>query len=126
MCESWLEFTQFLSDMGERPPGTSLERIDNSKGYGPDNCRWATQSEQMRNRRSNVFIEHMGQRMTVKDWSTKTGIPFTTIRSRMKAGWSTERILDPRRFATNQFTTTEISKFASSSPDPLSPSFRPS
>lgn len=105
ICKRWLEFENFLADMGERPEGTNLERIDNDKGYSPSNCRWATQVEQMRNRRTNVFIEHEGKRQTVREWSLELGISFTTLRTRMKAGWKTERVLSTKRFAKNQFTT---------------------
>lgn len=108
VCERWKTFANFLEDMGERPPGTNLDRIDNDGGYEPGNCRWATQAQQMRNRRNNVFFEHGGRRMILNDWSRETGIPLTTLRTRIKAGWPAERVLSTQRFAKNQFTTTEI------------------
>lgn len=50
VCESWIKFENFFSDMGHRPPGLMLERINNDGNYEPSNCKWATRSEQMKNR----------------------------------------------------------------------------
>lgn len=52
VCDRWLDFKNFLLDMGERPEGTSIDRIDNDKGYEPGNCKWSTSIEQARNRRN--------------------------------------------------------------------------
>lgn len=54
VCDRWLSFSSFFADMGDRPPGMSLDRVDGLKGYGPENCRWATAADQQSNRRNSV------------------------------------------------------------------------
>lgn len=96
VCERWLSFDNFLTDMGEAPPGLSIDRINVNEGYNPDNCRWATDIEQHRNRRDNVFIEHNGVRATISEWAERTGLSRGTIRDRLLTGAATDAVLDPR------------------------------
>lgn len=95
VCARWQEsFENFLNDMGRCPsPNHSLDRIDNSKGYYPANCRWATPVDQANNRRSNRHITHNGETMTCAQWSRKTGIKAGTIHYRLKSGWPIEKVL---------------------------------
>lgn len=57
VCERWLKFENFLEDMGERPEGLTLDRVDTHRDYGPSNCRWATHVEQARNRTNTKLTE---------------------------------------------------------------------
>jgi len=96
VCERWRESVlNFIEDMSECPgPGYSIDRIDNDRGYTPDNCRWATQREQGRNTRVNHLITHNGETLTLVEWSERTGIGRHTIAKRLgKYGWSVERAL---------------------------------
>lgn len=93
VCERWKVFENFLADMGIRPEGKTLDRIDNNKGYSPDNCRWATSYEQMANRRFSKIIEYNGKRQTIAAWSRELGIDRNTIPKRIKKGWPIEKVL---------------------------------
>lgn len=93
VCERWHTFNNFVNDMGRRPRGMTIERIDNSKGYTPDNCQWAPPSVQARNRSMTVWITHRGETLCMKDWATKLRIPYKTLHMRLQNGWSTERAL---------------------------------
>ena len=84
LCERWHDFSNFLEDMGERPEVTTLDRIDSEKGYEPGNCRWATPTEQNRNKRTSVYLELHGILATVEEWSEVCGIHPMTIRSRLR------------------------------------------
>lgn len=93
VCERWREFSNFYADMGAKPPGLTLERIDNDKGYSPENCRWATREEQARNRRSNRLITYEGVTATLAETARRVGMGVTTLRGRLDAGWSVEEAI---------------------------------
>jgi hypothetical protein len=95
--EEWLQFESFLSDMGERPQGKSLDRYPDVNGnYEPGNCRWANPKEQSRNRRNNRMIEFDGKTATLSQWAEEIGVPRETLLSRLDRGWDLQRALDPR------------------------------
>ena len=85
-CDRWLDFSNFLEDMGERPDGMTLERIDNSKGYCLENCKWATRKEQGSNKRNNVLVTAFGKTQTIPQWSDETGLSYHTIYLRLRKG----------------------------------------
>ncbi len=95
VCERWAgSFLAFLEDMGTRPsPKHSIDRIDKDGNYEPKNCRWATRHEQARNRSDNLVIEHGGERLTLAEWSERTGLKGMTIKNRLHRGWTVEQTL---------------------------------
>lgn len=93
VCDEWMEYSRFLSDMGERPHGKSLDRTNNNMGYSKENCRWATPKEQNNNRRNNVLLTLDGVEKTLAEWSAQMGISPHTVSARLLRGWSVERAL---------------------------------
>jgi hypothetical protein len=92
ICESWLIFKNFYNDMGERPEGFSIDRINNNLGYCKSNCRWTTPKVQARNRRSNTILTIDGISRITKEWSEQPGsVSYQTIISRLISGWSPKR-----------------------------------
>lgn len=89
----WMVFAHFLADMGLRPAGTTLDRIDNSKGYEPSNCRWATNKEQGSNRGCVDLLTFNGKTMNPEDWARELGVKPQSIRRRISRGWSVEATL---------------------------------
>lgn len=97
VCPRWSEwykgFLNFLADMGRRPEGTTLGRINNSGHYEPSNCRWETSHEQDNNRRSNTLIAWNGETKTVTQWARAYGVKTQLVFDRLRLGWELERAL---------------------------------
>lgn len=79
-----------LEALGPRPEGMTLDRVDNDKGYEPGNLRWATRSQNNRNRRNNRLITAFGRTQTLAAWSEEFGLEPMTIATRLKLGWDPE------------------------------------
>lgn len=93
VCERWYKFANFLADMGEKPKGHSLDRVDYNGNYEPDNCRWATVKEQARNKRTNRLITLNGITRTMGEWVEILGVPQSTISYRVQHNYSDEQAL---------------------------------
>lgn len=94
VCDRWRSFENFYADMGPRPDGCSVDRIDVNGNYEPDNCRWATKATQANNTRANIPLTHNGRTMNLAEWARESGISVGALRRRIfDLGWSTERSL---------------------------------
>ena len=97
VCERWKSFVAFFEDMGERPEGYTLGRINNDLGYSLDNCRWETPKQQMRNTRFNRLITFKGKTQCLSAWCEELGLNRRMVESRLNIyGWTAERALSPR------------------------------
>lgn len=97
VCERWRTFVNFLEDMGDRPEGCSLDRINNEGDYEPSNCRRADQKTQARNKSTTKTYEYRGQKKILDDWADEFGINRNTLTDRVSTlGWGiTEAIERP-------------------------------
>lgn len=110
VSDSWTDFEKFAADMGPKPtPDHSIDRINNDKGYSKENCRWATRTEQNRNRSNSSVLTFRGRTETLKDWSKYSGIPYETLRQRIfQLHWTAdEAILTPVRPLKKSLKTNE-------------------
>lgn len=92
VCDRWLDFNNFLADMGERPHGASLDRINNNGDYEPSNCRWATRKEQANNTSSNNRITFNGVTKNLHEWASALRISTASLHKRLK-NWPLEQAL---------------------------------
>jgi len=88
VCERWHSFANFLSDMGETPDGLTLDRIDGFGNYEPSNCRWATTSQQARNKRTTTMVMYEGKIVALADLADRFEIKCGTVKLRLKKGWN--------------------------------------
>lgn len=87
-------FDTFVSDMGLCPsPKHSIDRIDNSGHYSPQNCRWADSKIQGNNKSDNRYITYQGQTLTMSQWAERLGMSYYAIRARLRLGWEVEAAL---------------------------------
>lgn len=94
VCRRWENsFLSFLEDMGDRPIGTSLDRINNNRGYSKGNCRWATRLVQLNNTSRNKFVRYRGERLTYSQWAKRFALPVTCFWKRLnEMGWPMKKI----------------------------------
>lgn len=108
VCERWKTFANFLEDMGVRPAGATLDRIDSNGNYEPGNCRWASKKVQANNCSANTVVEYDGKKLTIAQWADRSGLPASVISKRLRRGWSAKDSLSlplgtnikPRRSST--------------------------
>jgi hypothetical protein len=95
ICRRWARFENFLNDMGERPKGLELDRINNDGPYGPENCRWATAKQQARNRRNTKYVSAFGESKSIAQWADdeRCAISYSTLHYRFSTNWPTELAL---------------------------------
>lgn len=96
VCEEWKKsFSTFrdwpLSNGYE--DGLTIDRIESDKDYCPENCRWVTHLKQMSNTTRNVMLTYQGETHSLSEWSRIVGVPYGTLKSRLRYGWSVERML---------------------------------
>ena len=88
VCRRWRKsFENFYKDMGERPKGKTIDRIDNNGPYAPWNCRWATKKTQSRNMRSNKMITYNGMTKCLSEWCEYLNLPVVRVSTRLLRGW---------------------------------------
>ena len=86
VCEQWLTFEGFFADMGVRPANLTIDRMDVNGHYEPGNCRWATDRDQVNNRRNSIRVLVNGTDLALTEACEQFGLPYTTVYSRIRGG----------------------------------------
>lgn len=95
VCDRWKDVRNFIEDIPLKPSQThSLERLNNSKGYEPGNCVWATKLEQARNRRNNIRIKFENKITVLSEFCATHNLPYELTRQRLSEGWSIGQFVD--------------------------------
>jgi len=99
VCERWNDFSNFYADMGSKPEGMELDRINNNGPYSPENCRWTTRKQNTNNRSNNLNFTVGGVTKTLAQWCEETGIGPDTVMTRInRHGWPLEKALTAKRY----------------------------
>lgn len=92
LCEEWKKFENFFADMGLRPNGKTLDRIDNTKGYSQNNCQWSSVKDQANNRRDTVYVTVNSEKLCLSDACEKYGIGVSCARHRLRKGMQHQEV----------------------------------
>lgn len=88
VCDEWMDFSKFLEDMGERPEGHTIDRINGNDGYHPSNCKWSSLVEQQNNLKSNLVVRYQDNDYKLQELARMLNIKSSTLLYRVKRGWS--------------------------------------
>jgi hypothetical protein len=103
ICARWMEFENFLADMGTVPDGMTLDRIDVNGDYSPENCRWADWETQINNKQNSVKVELDGRTLTIAQWARELSMPKGTLYSRIRLLGMTPKEAVLKSFAAKQY-----------------------
>lgn len=92
LCDEWKKFENFFADMGIRPAGKTLDRIDNTKGYSPGNCQWASAKDQANNKHNTVYVTVNSETLCLSDACEKYGIGVSCARHRLRKGMKHQEV----------------------------------
>ena len=94
VCDEWMDFVNFLFDMGEKPKDLSIDRINNNGNYSKENCKWATNLEQANNHSNNKRFIFNSRNLTIAEWCREFNLKYQIVNQRIFRGWDIKRALN--------------------------------